>query len=986
MSARTRFLPPVVFALVLGAVKACGDGEEGTARPATDAGTDVVVPDGNTSLGPSPWGERTPVTETVALDGLQGEVSAVRDQYGMVHIYARTPEDAVRVQGYMMAVDRGGQLELARRLATGRVAEILAAADPGQINADITMRTIGLHRAAKAMYDGLDPTSEVKSLLDAFADGVTSFNRAFREGKVELAAPLVGMNAKDFSDWTPADTLAMGRLQSFSLSYDANADIGLTARVDDLRAFFDPGSTDPLIQKRSGILKDMLRFAPPVPNTPLLGFPDEPTPGAYWLKPELRRGATRPTTDVPQTAVAFSKSLRAQVQPFLDAVTRVQDFVGGDEFAGSNNWAVAGSKSATGNALMANDPHLGLSAPMVFWPTHLVVDNPDSPERDLEAIGLAFPGIPGVILGANRHVAWGATTAGYDVTDVWREKLSSDGQGVMFKGQKVAFQKVTETLQIAGAPDYSWDVLVVPHHGPVVPAIVDRKVVPPAPGSEALSVRWTGHAPSDDVNAVIGLLRAKNVDEARQALAAFGVGAQNWMLADSAGDIAWTAPALIPRRDKQAFTWDPATFTGTLPCLILDGESGDHEWTGMLEEQYQPKLVRPSKGWIATANTDNVASTVDNDPSNDTLPGGEPFYIGCEFAQGYRLARIEERLIAEVDGMTPTGMADLQADHKSPLGTRFAPEFVLALQRAEAERLTPGTHPDLAAVVADPRYDAAEVTAVLADLDTWGNQGYLAAAGINLDDDSLNVPTEEADNARATLIFNAWLVRAIARTFEDELTLVDRKNVGTNFTLRAFSLLLLEDPTTLATYDPVTGQSALWDDISTVGITESRDDRLVTALLDALADLKSLVGADQDAWRWGDQHRVRFNGLNPLWLVSIPPVTDPVFPKGFPRHGDQWNVDASNFSITRGLTDNFSFSYGSGPVQRVVAEMTPTGPKIRNALPGGAVLAKESPYFRDEAELWRKNQSHPIPFEVEEVEASANAAPLVQHFRFVPGG
>lgn len=979
-----RVLTPLSLTLLL-AVKACGDGEEGTATPRPDAGTDVVVPDA--SLGPSPWGERTAVTETVALDGLAGEVSAVRDQYGMVHIYARTPEDALRVQGYMVAVDRGGQLELARRLATGQIAEIFGLADPGQINGDITMRTIGLHRAAKAMVDALPADGEVRRMLEAFAAGVTAFNRALRDGKVELAQPLNGMNASHFGDWTPADSLAMARLQSFSLSYDANADISLTGRVASLRAHFDPSASNPLIQKRAGLLRDLFRFAPPEPNTPAVGFSDEPSPNAYILGPFQGTNPRARRRGTPSTGLEFSQALLESTRPFTDAVTRAQDFVGGDEFAGSNNWAVAGSKTASGNAIMANDPHLGLSSPMVFWPTHLVVDNPDDPKDDMEVIGLAFPGIPGVILGSNRHVSWGATTAGYDVSDVWREKITGDGQGVVFKGQPVALQKVKETIKIAGSPDYSWDVLVVPHHGPIVPTIQNRQVVPPAAGGEALSVRWTGHAASEDVEAVMGLLRAKNVDDARQSLARFGVGAQNWMLADSAGDIAWTAPAVLPYRDERAYAdWDPDTFTGTLPCFVLDGESGEHEWKGVLEERYLPKLKTPAKGWIATANTDNVAFTVDNHPGNDKLPNGESFYAGCEFAQGYRLARIEERLSAEAEGITATGMAAIQADHKSALGSRLTQYFVAALERAEAERLTPGTHPELAAVVADSRYDAPAVTAVLADLAAWQAGGFQASAGINLDDDSLDVPAAEADAARATVIFNAWLVRAVARTFEDELDQIGLKNVGTTFTLRAFVRLLAEPQSQLATYDAVTGESALWDDISTESTVESRDDRLVTALLDALTDLHGIFGADRSTWRWGELHRVRFNSLNPVWLVSVPPVTDPVFPKGFPRHGDQWNVDASNFSITRALGDPLSFGYGSGPVQRVVAEMTPSGPKIRNALPGGAVLAQDSPYFRDQAELWRKNENHPVPFEVDEVEASAKAAPLVQHIRFVPGG
>ena len=978
---RLRWIAPLIVSFAFAAAQGCGDDEGVGASPSdkdggTDAGSDVATGDATDGGGDTGiLGDKLDTAETVKLSGLQDAVSVVRDKYGMVHIYARNTMDAFRVQGWMMAVDRAGQLEIARRLATGRLAELFGGADAGQIDSDITMRTIGLGRVAKQIYDNLDPQSEVKRALDAFSDGISQYNAALRNGDVKLPQSLPGMPPSAFTDWSPVDTLAMGRLQTFSLSYDADADISLTSKVDALRSTFASTASDPDVAKRSGILIDLVRFAPPVPNTPLTTYPDDPTQTADMLWPAapsknlLRMGKPKHKAPI-ASFIDLPKELRKSVAPFVSAVESAKNFVGGDEFAGSNNWAVAGAKTKSGNAIVANDPHLGLSSPMVFWPTHVVVENADDPSDDFEIIGLAFPGIPGVILGSNRTLAWGATTAGYDVTDVWKETLSSDGKGVVFKGADVPFEKVSETIKIADNPDYTWDVLVVPHHGPLVPKINSSHQVD-APSGTALSVRWTGHMPTGEVEAVFNLPRSKNVDDARKAMLPFGTGAQNWMFADSAGDIQWTAPAKLPYRDKKAYTWDPATFTGTLPAFVLDGESGDYEWTGeYLEEAYLPKLKTPAKGWIATANTDNVGSTIDNDPSNDLLPNNKPFYIGSEFAQGFRLGRIEERLTAEADGIDPDGMSSIQGDHKSALGSRLAQYLLTALQNAEAEKATAGAHPDLATVVADSRYAAADVPDLIASLTAWQTGGFSADAGINLDDGTLNVDAQEAANAKATVIFNAWIVRAIARTFEDELTLIGQSSLGSTYTVRGFIRLLEEDPTTLATYDAASGQSILWDDISTTATTESKDDRLVTAMLDAVDDLVKIFGADRASWRWGDLHRVRFDSLNPLWFADIPPTSDPVFPKGFPRHGDQWNVDASNFGITRSLKSDLNFEYGSGPVQRFVAEMTPTGPVIRNALPGGAVMDKDSEHFRDEAEYWRKNETHPIPFELDDVLAA----------------
>lgn len=990
MRDRARFLAPVLLLGVALAPGACGDDEAISGNPPTnDAGTDVSVdaPTVDSGLDKGPLGEQVPITETRTLTGLKGSVNAVRDKYGTVHIYARDFEDAFRVQGFLMALDRAGQLEIARRLATGRLGEVFATADPGQVVSDLSMRTIGLHRAAKAMYDALDPQGEAKRALDAFADGISQHHQQLRAGKLALAQSLAGFPPEIFSDWSPIDTLAMARLQTFSLSYDANPDISASGVYDDLTSTFTAGASDPDVAARAGLPADLFRWAPPATNTPLPGFPDE----SALSDSRGKAGGLAPLFATPHQAKQASKPSAVRVppaalqaaRPFLDAIERVQDFVGGDEFAGSNNWAVAGAKSAGGHALVANDPHLGLSSPMVFWPTRVIVDDADDPSQNLEIAGLAFPGIPGIILGTNRHLAWGATTTGYDVTDVWKETVSSDGTGVMFKGQKVPFQKITETLKLADQAPYTWDVLVVPHHGPIVPTISGGKVVPPTAGGTALSARWTGHEPTGEIEAVFKLMRAQTVQQGRAAMVTFGAGAQNWMMADSKGSIGWTAPARLPYRDKKAYTWDPATATGTLPCLVLDGASGDHEWTGSyLEEQYQPKLLNPAKGWIATANTDNVASVVDNDPSNDKLPNGQPFFIGCDFAMGFRLARIEERLAAEAQGITPEGMAAIQADHKSALGARLSKHLFSALARAEQEKATPGTHADLSAVVQDARYAAANVPDLVSSLKQWETDGFLASAGINLDDDSLNVDAKEAQSAKATVIFNAWIVRAVGRVLEDELKLTNRTNIGTQMTLRAFIHLLEQDPTKLATYDATTQDSLLFDDITTTGVKESRDDRLVTALLDAVDDLVKIFGTDRNTWRWGALHRIRFKSLNPLWFVDIPPVDDPVFPDGFPRHGDQWNVDASNFSITRPLASPLSFSYGSGPVQRFVAEMTPTGPKIWNALPGGAVLATSSPHFRDEAEYWRKNENHSVPFETSEMLAALPVSP--QHTLYTP--
>jgi penicillin amidase len=178
---------------------------------------------------------------------------------------------------------------------------------------------------------------------------------------------------------------------------------------------------------------------------------------------------------------------------------------------------------------------------------------------------------------------------------------------------------------------------------------------------------------------------------------------------------------------------------------------------------------------------------------------------------------------------------------------------------------------------------------------------------------------------------------------------------------KVLTRLLTTPPATLATYDAASGQSILFDDLSTANTTETRDDRGITALLDAVDMLTTRLGADRDKWRWGALHTLRHNALVSLWTqLSIPPPNDTVFPLGYPRHGDLSTVDVGNYGTRPGDYSMMGFSYGSGPVQRFVADMKPGGPVITNALPGGNVWDNGSPHFKDDDELWRRNKTHRV--------------------------
>jgi penicillin amidase len=904
-----------------------------------------------------------PVDANVSLQNLSGEVDVVRDTWGRPHIYATSATDAMRVEGYLVALDRTMQLEFYRRVAEGRLSEILSDLSASTVNLDITYRHIGLAREAQAEYSALPP-GPVHDALDAYADGVTQGYQQIRSGAVKLPPGIEGSIPKTaFTDWTGVDSLAVARFETYELSYDADLDVANQAFFEAARSTFTATDPHPAIAQRAGLERDLFRFAPADPATTTTGYP---TGTGHPVAP---------THPLPGPVVSSGPSGLSTVAGYLGAMKTMRRMFKRAGF-GSNDWAIAPSRSATGHSLVASDPHLSLSAPAVFWPVSIQVKAPAGGDAsgNLDLGGIAFPGIPGIILGHNDNIAWGATVAGYDVSDAYSEQVTPDGTGVIFNGKTVAFQTIQEVIKLQSGAPVVYNVQIVPQHGPILPNIVGGQVVPADPKKGAISIKWTGLQATHELEAIFSLLAATDVDSARTALGSFGVGAQNWMIGDTSGNILWTSHAIVPTRDRRAFQWDAATYKGNLPCFVLPGD-GTTEWTGALADDLVPWIKNPSAGYMSTANNDPIGNTLDNDPSNDTLPDGTPMYLACTYDLGFREGKIHKRIEAHTAPLATTDLSTIQGDEASSMGTALTPALVSALENAAAEQKMPGTHPDLTTVVHDPTYSVATMKTVHDLMVSWGAAGYLASSGVNPDDNTplpaTGASAAQASASQATLIFNAWHVRLLNRTFDDELGKMGASYSDQQQESRAIVRLVTGNPTTFATYNAATKDSSLWDDLGTPTVVESRQDRMVRAMLDALADLAKVAGPDITKYRWGARHTLTFEALLPLWTnLSIPPATDPIFgTTGFPRHGDSYSIDAADYAFV-GLGTPFDFTYGAGPTQRFVIDMDPAGPKEVNTLPGGEIWNPESPHFADEAELWRRNQVHPVPFLLADVIAN----------------
>ena len=948
----------------------CGDESSPQPDAAVDSGTDVTeAPDATPDAAEPTTIEELPVSESVDLAGLGAEVDAVRDSRGLWHIYAASTEDGMRAMGYLQARDRMGQMEFIRRQATGRLAEFAGSLDPSLVETDTEARFVGYARVARAIEAETD--AEDLTVFNAFAAGVTARIEELREGSASLPRSIRDVLPPEILvDWSVNDILSIARLQAAALSYEPDDIVTRTRALHDWQTNFPEGHADPRIARLAGAFHDIEMFRPTRRVYVRDGFPNVDTDtGTRAFLPPHTRPASAPQLELP------SGRALGRAAAFLGSLERHFHRLFGDGTRGSNSWVVHGDHTQSGNPILANDPHLALTSPPLFWQAHL---NTKRAGGNLNVAGQMIAGTPAFLLGFTDDIAFGLTTSGYDVTDVYRETVTYDASGtpvsVLLDGEQVAVEEITEVLRndLGGTTELKF--YRVPHHGMLIPTTLD-----PAHPDDALSIKWTGDSPTNEGLAFLELMTAQNAEHARDAYRKFEVGGQTLVTIDRTGDIFYTSSVRIPVRDPDALTYRTEDYSGASPCLVLDGTSGRSEWMGFLDERYIPHDLNPTKGYIATANGDAVGVTDDNDAHNND------FFLGCSFANGHRQGRIADVLdgLTARGDITPQHMSDLQSDAESPWGRALTPTIVSDLGRAREENESPGTHADLQVRVAANQSAMGRVAMVRDRLMDWSFDTPAAVEGAPGDG--------EISDSIATSIFNAILPHLLFATFDDELDWATsgafdgdrRRNHRVARTLH----WMIADPTLLSSYDASfdpdgdgNGDSLLWDDISTDEV-ESRADRILAATLAALDDLDAQFdGQEMQTWRWGRLHTIRLDAIVPASFVgddvlSIPTPDDATFPDGFPRHGDRDVVDASNFSFfaTQGL------DYRSGPQQRLVVEMTDQGPRAWNALPGGNSEDPDSPHHRDEMEHWRQNQAPPVAFMEPDVLTSAE-----ERIRLIP--
>ncbi|MCS6842751.1 MAG: penicillin acylase family protein [Caldilineales bacterium] len=494
------------------------------------------------AAGWSLWWRHLPTTAgTVRLDGLEGPVEILRDRWGVPHIYARSEEDLFFAQGYVHAQDRLWQMELQRRIGAGRLSEIFGEVT---LEADRFFRILGLNRAAEA--DLLAMSQEERRILEVYAAGVNAYIHQ-RRGRLGLEFTLL---RRQPDPWRPVDSLYWTKAMTFNLSGNLFSEM-LRARL-----------TMRLGADRAADLE------PPYPaDNPITAAgsadPNGPTPPNGWGGEALRSALRQvqdllggPATSPPPPAVAL---------PTIPLVP-----------GASNQWAVSGQRSVTGRPLLANDTHLALSMPGVFYQVHLEGGR-------YRVAGVSLPGVPGVIVGHNDHCAWGLTTAWQDAQDLYIERFHPENPRLyQFQGEWREAQAVQEVIHVKGRAAPVIQEVLVTHHGPLVNQLlgIDRP----------LALRWVALEPTRLLRAVLGYNCAQSWEEFRAALADWAAPAHNFVYADRDGNIAFLQAGWAPVR-RSGYGMAP-----------VPGWTGDHEWERYLTLDELPQAFNPPQGWIAVAN------------------------------------------------------------------------------------------------------------------------------------------------------------------------------------------------------------------------------------------------------------------------------------------------------------------------------------------------------------------------------------------------
>ena len=549
----------------------------------------------------------------VRLAGLSAPVNVVRDAHGVPHIQAATQDDLLVAQAYITAQDRLWQMDTYRRNADGNLAEIMG---PSLVQRDKAQRVLQFRNTAQRIYANL--SAQERARFDDYARGVNLFiAQSEQSGNLPVEFKLLGYKPEP---WTGIDSISVGMMMVQMLDTHWPAKLArsrIAAKLNNPRLIADLYPVGSWRDRPpTGVLLDLSQpHAEPAPPADDDDDEDEPSSASA----AAAGGALEPT---PVGTIALLQMLGL---PACDGCA-----------PGSNNWVVAGARTASGRPLLSNDMHLGLMVPNIWYMADLSAPG-------FHAAGVTLPGMPFVVAGHNEHVAWGFTALMGDVQDLYEERLDGRGDYMDASGAWKALQVDHEVIHVRGSRDVLLDVSFTAH-GPLLTPMLTRDSLP-------LSLHWTLYDTSLNSIPLYELNTASNWQEFSKALASWCWPTQNIVYADDQGHIAYHAIGQVPMH--------PA---GLMPVPIDDNA---HEWQGYIPFESLPNAFDPPSGFLATANARVTTES-------------SPFPLALEWVDPYRAERIYKMLDGR-NGLTPHDMLAAQTDIYSEMDQEFGQRLAYAI-------------------------------------------------------------------------------------------------------------------------------------------------------------------------------------------------------------------------------------------------------------------------------------------------------------------
>lgn len=542
----------------------------------------------------------------LTVDGLQAPVTILYDDRQIPHIFAQNDHDLYFAQGYVTARDRLWQMEFQTRAAAGRLSEVIG---PVTLEYDRFQRRIGMKYGAENTHTATEADATMRTIVNAYTEGINNYIRTLEPETYPVEYKLFDHAPEK---WTPLKCALLLKYMAWML----------TGRSSDLQ-----------------MSNTLARFGPEVVADLFPHYPPNMKP----IIPEGTRWDFQPV-QVQKPDGAFKAKTANDLPPIEPHPSN-----------GSNNWAVAGEKTASGYPLLANDPHLNLNLPSIWYELQLV-----SPT--VNVYGVSLPGAPNVIIGFNQQIAWGVTNSEADVMD-WYEIKFKDNQltEYWYDNQWRPTHRVVEEINVRGQ-ETVLDTVTYTHHGPVVLRPGEKPFSRQTPVLHA--VRWLGHDAGEEARAFYQLNRAQNYEDYVAALAWYSCPAQNFVFADTSNNIAiWhngKFPAKWPQQGK----------------FIGDGTDPRYDWQGWIPHEHNPHIRNPQRGFVSSAN------------QNPTDPP-YPYYLNWYFAPYYRGARINEWLELS-HNMEPEDFRIMQLDSKNLHAESVLPTLLRMLDQeglSQAERV-----------------------------------------------------------------------------------------------------------------------------------------------------------------------------------------------------------------------------------------------------------------------------------------------------------